>query len=156
MPRGINLFLMSLILIASMGAPLLAASDDQGADERVKKEVLEVENQLNQALLHADSGALRRIYTDDLAYMNAGGEVMSKDQVISEFQSGEIKLLTLGRDDIRLHVFGDAVVLNGISTAALEYKGHVSYGPRRFTNIYVKVDGKWRLASHNVSLITKK
>jgi ketosteroid isomerase-like protein len=156
MRRAFELFLVLLILIAPMRVPLIAADDSQSADEQAKKEVLEVENQLNQALLHAAADALRRIYTDDLAYMNAGGEVMSKDQVISEFQSGEIKLLTLGRDDIRLHVFGGAVVLNGISTAALEYKGHVSYGPRRFTNIYVKVDGKWRLASHNVSLITKK
>jgi hypothetical protein len=148
--------LLPLFFMVLASAPLKAGDTQSNHDEQIKKEVLGVENQLNQALLHADIGTLDRIYSDNLAYMNAGGEVMTKAEVLSKFKSGEIKLLTLGRDDIRLRVFGDAVILYGISTAALEYKGRVSYGPRRFTNAYVKVNGEWRLASHNVSVIAKK
>jgi len=155
MRKRISILLATFfIVVASVS---FMANDLRAADEeQVKKEVMEVENRLNQALLHADMAELDRIYTDNLAYMNAGGEVMSKAEVLAKFKSGEIKLLTLGRDDIRMRVFGDAVILYGISTAALEYKGHVSYGPRHFTNVYVKVNGEWRLASHNVSLISKK
>jgi ketosteroid isomerase-like protein len=149
------LIVLLAMLVAAVPTRLLAGPDDAGS-EQVKQQVLEVENHLNQAMLHADVATLDQIYTDNLAYMNAGGEVMSKAEVLAKFKSGEIKLMTLGRGDIRLTLFGDAVILNGISTAALEYKGHVSYGPRRFTNVYVKVDGAWRLASHNVSVMAKK
>ncbi len=145
------------LLVGAVVRPVFPqAANVPNADEEAKKKaVLSVENELNQALLKADTATLGRIYADDFAYTNAGGELMTKAQVLDGFGSGRIKLLTLGRDDIRLYVFGNTVVLNGISTATLEYKSKISKGPRRFTNVYVNQDGQWRLVAHSVSNFPK-
>jgi ketosteroid isomerase-like protein len=147
--------LMAAALLRPAGLQAVAVNSQNADEEAKKKAVLSVENKLNQALLKGDAEALGRIYTDDLAYTNAGGESFTKAQVLDAFGSGTIKLLTLGRDDIRLYVFGNTVILNGISTATLEYKGKISKGPRRFTNVYVNQGGQWRLAAHSVSNFPK-
>jgi ketosteroid isomerase-like protein len=147
---------LPLVVMAVAGPALSQAANGQDAgDEAKKKAVLSVENELNQALLKADTKVLGRIYADDFAYTNAGGEMLTKAQVLDGFGSGRIKLLTLGRADIRLYVFGNTVILNGISTATLEYKGKISKGPRRFTNVYVNQGGQWRLVAHSVSNFAK-
>lgn len=154
--RTASVMLLPLLAVALVRPAFAHAVNGQGGDEEAtKKAVLAVENELNQALLSADTAALGRIYADDFAYTNAGGELMTKAQVLDGFGSGRIKLMTLGRDDIRLYVFGNTVVLNGISTATLEYKGKISRGPRRFTNVYVKQGGQWRLVAHSVSNFAK-
>jgi ketosteroid isomerase-like protein len=150
------MLLLPLLAVALVRPAWAQSVNIQDGDEEAKKKaVLSVESELNQALLNGDTKVLGRIYADDFAYTNASGEMLTKAQVLDGFGSGRIKLLTLGRADIRLYVFGNTVILNGISTATLEYKGKISKGPRRFTNVYVKQDGQWRLVAHSVSNFPK-
>ena len=64
-------------------------------------------------------------------------------------------LAPMKHDDILIRVYGNTVVLTGRSVGTFNYNGKVSEGPRRFTNVYVKKDGRWQLVAHQ-STDTKK
>jgi len=151
--------LLVLMLTSVFGTQTWAqspvGSNKSTLEETEKTEVLKVEAEVNKALLAGDAEALGRIYTDDLSYTNQIGEMLTKSEVLAGLKSGNIKLPSLGRKDIRLQAFDGTVVLTGISTSTLRYKGVVTNNPRRFANVYVKQNGEWRLAVHTVTEIAK-
>jgi hypothetical protein len=110
--------------------------------EEIKKEVLKVQDQMNEAIEKGDVDALDRIYADHIAYCNGGGDTPDRAAILAEVRSGEFKPIKLDNDDIQLQVYGNTVVLTGRSNTILQYKGKISKGPRRFTNVFVKIDGR--------------
>jgi ketosteroid isomerase-like protein len=116
--------------------------------EEVKKEVLKVDNEKAQAALRVDRKVLGRIYADDVSWTNIRGQVLTKAQVLADLRSGNIKIDSVRHEDVRLRVYGNAVVLTGYSTGKSEYKGKAFSNPRRYTNVYVKQDGRWQLVVH--------
>ena len=148
-------FLLANILGFPAAAQSTMKSKRSALDEAEKTQVLKVEAQVNEALVAGDADVLSHIYADDLSYTNQIGEVLTKSEVLANLKTGNIKLPTLGRQDIRLHAFDGTVVLTGISTSILRYKGVVTNKPRRFANVYVKQNGQWMLVAHTVTEITK-
>jgi hypothetical protein len=144
-----------------------AATDPEG----VKKEVLKVENDLDQALLASDSHALDRIWADNFLYLGTSGEVKAKGERLAEIQSGTIKYDFIKNDDVRLSAHGDTVVLSGRSTTTLLLRDKSSWGaggtshfisPGRlsgnalFSHVYVKLHGRWQLVLEHMTYITEK
>jgi len=142
------------VLVSLAGAQSVTTKDN-AVIETEKKEVLMVENEVNKALLAGDTNVLSRIYADDLSYTNQVGEILTKSQVLSGFKTGNIRLPTLGRRQIRLYAYENTVVLTGISTSTLRYKGVVTNRPRRFSNVYVRQNGQWKLVAHTVTEIAE-
>ncbi|MGH9354876.1 MAG: nuclear transport factor 2 family protein, partial [Terriglobia bacterium] len=118
--------------------------------EQIKKEILQVEHQRNQAMLSHDTAVLNRMYVPDLAWTNPSGESLTKAQVLADLRTGRQKFFSIKHDQIQFHIYGNAVLVNGRSRSALEYRGKVSRTvTRRFLNVYVNESGKWRLIAHH-------
>jgi ketosteroid isomerase-like protein len=120
--------------------------DPQIAD--VKNEVLKIEEERNQALQDGDAESLDRIYTDDLAYTNARGYVLTKAQHLADIKAKNLKLSSIKHSDVEVRVHGSTGIVTGVSTSLVEYKGVASSSPRRYVNVYVKENGLWRCAVH--------
>jgi ketosteroid isomerase-like protein len=120
-----------------------------------KKQVLQAEDDEGKAILKGDTKTLDRLWADELLYTNQKGELHTKAEHLAEFQSGARKFDSYKHDDIRVHVYPDMVVVNGRSTSTAHDKGETSIGPRRYTNVWVKQDGQWRLVVHHVTDIVK-
>ena len=104
----------------------------------------------------ADIKTLERLWADNLVYTAPNGELLTKAQHLAEFQSGIRKFESMKHDDFNIRVYGKTVVvLTGRSTSIMRYNGEVSEGPRRFTNLFVKMDGRWQLVSHHVTNVAK-
>lgn len=118
--------------------------------------MLKVEEELDQALAKGDTATLDRIWADDVIYTSASGQVFTKAQYPERFRSGARKFDSFAHDDIRVRLYGNMAVLTGRSTSVLHDGGKLSAGPRRFTHIYVKQDGRWRLVAHQVTDVAKE
>jgi uncharacterized protein (TIGR02246 family) len=151
-----RILLLLLLIVACAGVARSQGTSGNEADAQTVKEVLKVEQERNQAVLNGDADVLERIYSDDFAYTNESGETPTKAQFVANFRSGKRKFIKYTHDDIHVHVFGNTVVLNGRSTSTYLYNGTVYENPRRFTLVYVKQDGKWRVAALHVSTIPKQ
>jgi len=131
------------------------AQKTQSEDE-ITREVLHVEEVQDHAVAIGDVKTLDQIWADDLVYTTPSGEIQTKAQHLAEFQSGARKFDTMQHDDIKAWAYGpNVVVLMGRSTSTIHYRGEVSVGPRRFTNVFVKMNGRWQIVSHHVTDVAK-
>lgn len=141
--------------IAFTGLGVFAAQAPSEPTDQIEKEVLAVNESVGLAIRSGDTQALGKILSDTFEYTNQTGELLGKTQMLANIQSGRLTTVAQHYSDYRLNVYGDTVVLTGISTTSLVYKGQPSDGPRRFTRVYIKQNGQWRLVAQHVTLVAK-
>ena len=116
--------------------------------EDAKDEIIKVDEERNQALQKGDVATLDRIYTDDLVYSNATGVILTKAQHLADLKSKGLNFKSFKHEDVQVTVHGDTGFLTGISKSVVEFHGSVSSNARRFLNVFVRKDGKWKVAAH--------
>jgi ketosteroid isomerase-like protein len=150
-------FVMTILLLTA--API-ALAQEQSARRDQRRSVEQVIRQLDheriQAQIGADAVALDRIYANDFIGIGPSGTVRTKPQVISDFTSGDLKFQSITTDDVRVRVYGNTAVETGRSIMSGQDKGKTVPPDNRFTRVWVKQQGRWRLvANHYSSLITR-
>lgn len=138
-----------------LGLPAWLARATQTESE-AGQEVLRVEEEQDQAFAKGDTAVLDRIWADDVVYTSASGQVFNKSQYLARFRSGTRKFDSFAHDDIRVRIYGNMAVLTGRSTSVFHDAGKLSATTRRFTHIYVKLDGRWRLVAHQVTDVARQ
>ena len=125
-----------------------AIRDQRGIVEQV---IRKLDNERIKAQLHADAAVLKRIYADDFIGVGPSGTVRTKPQVISDFKSGDLKFQSITTDDVRVRVYGNTAVETGRSTMDGQDKGKAVPRDTRFTRVWVKQQGRWRLVANHYS-----
>src|ERR1700751_5840044 len=123
----------------------------------VEEVIRKLDNERIQAQIHADAPALDRIYAADFIGVGPSGRVRTKPQVILDFTSGDLKFQSITTDDVQVRVYGNTAVETGRSTMIGQDKGQTVPRDTRFTRVWVKQKGRWRLvANHYSSRITQQ
>ena len=123
-------------------------------DEAAKAEVRNASEQYDKAREAKDRAALERILADGLSW-TARGDRLNKAQVIADILSNNLHFKSFAHDSVAVNLFGNTGVVTGHSTSVLEYKGKLFDAPRLFTDVYVKMEGRWQLVVHQVSELAK-
>src|SRR6201987_1469969 len=125
---------------------------ERGSDRtNVEETIRKVDNERIQAQIHADATALDRIYAADFIGVGPSGTVRTKAQVILDFTSGDLKFQSITTDDVQVRVYGNTAVETGRSTMEGQDKGHTVPRDTRFTRVWVKQHGRWRLVANPYS-----
>ena len=120
--------------------------------ESVEETIRKLDNGRIQAQIHADAVALDRIYADDFVGVGPSGTVRTKPQVISDFTSGELKFQSITTDEVKVRVYENTAVETGLSTMLGQDKDKAVPRETRFTRVWVKQKGRWRLVANHYSL----
>src|SRR6201993_5496284 len=141
------------VLVLTVGP--MGVGQEQSARGSHKISVEEVIRKLDdervQAQVHADATALDRIYAADFIGVGPSGRVRTKPQVILDFTSGDLKFQSITTDDVQVRVYGDTAVETGRSTMIGEEQGQTVPRDTRFTRVWVKQQGHWRLVANHYS-----
>ncbi|MHB8217766.1 MAG: nuclear transport factor 2 family protein [Candidatus Sulfotelmatobacter sp.] len=151
--------LRRLVIWSVMTATLsgvLGAQEQPAAsqDAEIEKEILSIEALKNDAMQKGDAKVLDEVYTDSLIFVDARGKVLTKQDRIKEFASGSLKYNSFRQGDYRFHIYGNTAVVTGVACSVVDHHGSVNQTPRRFTSVYVKLDGHWRFVAHQATLVT--
>lgn len=143
-----------------IGSLLLAAvsphAQPQNPSQRgVVEEIKKVDRERIQAQVNADAVALDRLYADDFIGVGPSGTVRMKKDVLSDFTSGRLKFQSITTDDVRIRVYGNAAVETGLSTMKGQDAGKVVPEENRFTRVWIKQGGRWRLVANHYSNLVK-
>jgi uncharacterized protein (TIGR02246 family) len=154
---------MRLILVVAvvvLTATSLALGQEQSTSRDQKSSVEQAIRQLDheriQAQIGADAVALDRIYADDFIGVGPSGRVRTKPQVISDFTSGDLKFQSITTDDVQVRVYGNTAVETGLSKMIGQDKGKAVPRDTRFTRVWVKQQGRWRLVANHYSSQTTR
>jgi uncharacterized protein (TIGR02246 family) len=127
-----------------------ARRDQKGS---VEQTIRRLDDERIQAQIHADAATLDRIYADDFIGVGPSGTVRTKPQVLSDFTSGELKFQSITTDEVRIRIYGNTALETGRSTMIGEDKGKAVPRDNRFTRVWVKQHGRWRLVANHYSLL---
>jgi ketosteroid isomerase-like protein len=143
------------IAFVAFSAAAIASGEQQGAirdsKQIVEQVIKKLDNERIQAQVHADAAALERIYADDFIGVGPSGTVRTKPQVILDFTSGDLRFQSITTDDVRVRVYGNAAVETGRSTMDGQDKGKVVPHDTRFTRVWIRQQGRWRLVANHYS-----
>jgi len=140
----------SLLLLAAVSAHAQPQSQRSVVDE-----IRKVDRERIQAQVNADPVALDRIYADDFIGIGPSGTLRTKKDVLSDFKSGSLKFQSITTDDVRIRVYGNAAVETGLSTMKGQDAEKVVPEENRFTRVWIKQGGRWRLVSNHYSNLVK-
>jgi ketosteroid isomerase-like protein len=143
---------IALTLLGVLGAvPTYAQKPN--AQER---EVLKASQVLDEAsLIKKDRATMERLYANDYTYTHSNGTVLNKAQEIAESMSPDQAWSAHKSDDMKVRIYGDVAVVTGVSTLTGSAKGYVS-GARRFTEVWVRRNGRWQEVGGQSTLVPAK
>jgi uncharacterized protein (TIGR02246 family) len=147
-----TLVLAALVLT---GTPLaLGQKQNASRDQRssVQRAIRQLDRERIQAQIDADAKALDRIYADDFVGVGPSGTVRTKSQVITDFTSGDLRFKSITTDEVQVRVYGKTAVETGLSTMVGQDKGKIVPQDTRFTRVWVKQKGRWRLVANHYSI----
>jgi ketosteroid isomerase-like protein len=123
----------------------------QGDEQRI----IALENIWNQVQIKHDADAMSTMLHPDFVFTDYDGTVMSKAAFLASIRDPSNKLSLEVSDDMKLHRFGDTVVVTGATheKGTLKGKAYEHYG--RFTDTWIKQNGEWICVASQLGLLQK-
>ena len=110
---------------------------------RVEDEIKKLEQDWAQANIKSGAAAVDQYEADDIVKTDPSGHVTDKAQDKADQGSGDLKFESMELSDMTVHVYGDTAVVVGSNNLHGTYKGQDISGRYRFTDTWVKRNGKW-------------
>lgn len=139
--------ILANLLAVSMGLPAITLAQEDVTTKREAAAIRAAAKDYAAALARGDAGALSKLWTDDGDYVDATGQRFKAREIISQL-SGSIekkRAVTSDEESKLRFITADVVVEDGTMGAEVTDDGEAAAG--RFTAVWVKRDGRWRLDS---------
>jgi len=140
--------ILALIPIGEAQKQSASGSQQTSVEDVIRK----LDNERIQAQIGADATVLDRLYADDFIGVGPSGTVRTKPQVLLDFTSGQLKFQSITTDEVQVRVYENTAVETGLSTMVGQDKGKTVPRDTRFTRVWVKQQGRWRLVANHYSL----
>lgn len=124
------------------------------SDASLGKELSELERTWNEAHVAGDADALERLSADDLVVTVPGMPPMTKSEAFAVVRSGRMKFQSYRTSDVRIRIYGNAAVVTGRLQRARTIGDRKAEDDWRFTKVYVRKSGDWRVVAFHASPVS--
>ncbi|MCA1602250.1 MAG: nuclear transport factor 2 family protein [Acidobacteria bacterium] len=121
-----------------------APANRKGQGSSAEHEVMRINREWVDAIVRGDASATERFVATDGVFTDATGSIFDRTQQIAMIKSGDLKLESATFDDVKVREYGDTAVVTYRSTDKGQYKGKDFSGQYRWTETWIKRDGKWQ------------
>jgi ketosteroid isomerase-like protein len=150
-----------ILLVVALAVLSPCAVSAKGAKQKAEKQKAAVEEEVRRldlahadAVLRGDLAAMDKLWTKDFIVNNPFNEIDKADRI----RTGAVTYSSFVREPEAVMVHGDTVIVMGRETVVPK-GGSPDAGKtvnRRYTNIWMKRDGRWRLVARHASVICPK
>ena len=146
-----------VLLIIGMSSMALGQTTGLEADRESNEAqaLLKLEREWIEAFKNRDKAALERILADDFIFTDDEGQVYGKTQYI-EAVTQVIKVGSYAVDDHTIRVYGDTGIVAARWTGKITVDGKDASGSIRYTDTFVKRQGRWQVVASQDTRIPKK
>jgi ketosteroid isomerase-like protein len=143
--RAPALILLALILLPV--APGSAAVFTIAAAAAARQEILAADARRFVAMVQGDLAALEGLLTEDLTYTHSNGQVETRGELLESLRSGRLRYLAAEPSESAVRLQGDTAIVTGRADLRVSAQGRELTLPVRFTEVWVKSGGVWKLAA---------
>lgn len=146
------------LMIALIACVWMAVAQGQKQDSQARglnkaeQQIMALNREWADAIVRGDVAALDRLFADDMIVTSSSGEVRTKAQEMADLKPGtEITTYFFNTDDVRVRVYKDAAVVTGMARWRVRHQGRDIDNERRYTSVYVKQQGRWRIVAQQLT-----
>ena len=148
---------MRMILLAvalTVVAPGLASAQSAKQHAAIEQEIRRLDLAHADAVLRGDLAAMDKLWTKDFKVNNPFNEIDKADRI----RTGAVTYSSFVREPESVLIHGDTVIVMGRETVVPkgESPGAGQTINRRYTNIWMKREGRWQLVARHASVICQK
>jgi ketosteroid isomerase-like protein len=132
-----------LFAFVCVGPVLADSPKSQPKDQAVIDAVKQVEQDMGKAMVAGDINKLDQIYADDFATIGSSGKIITKQNLMSDFESFHDKLEWFENGPIDVQVFGNLAVAQGSVREKRTHNGKDTSGEFVWMDLLEKRAGKW-------------
>ena len=140
---------VALAMLAPLGL-------DAQAPGTVERELTVLENAWSTADVQRDSSFLNRLFADEYVSTDDEGGVRTKAEDIAIVASGEWQMTSFRLTDLRIQVHGNVAVVTGLNTNAGTWHGRDASGEYRFTDVFVRREGRWQCVATQATKVVHR
>ena len=144
--------MMRLALALALLAAACSAPGGPGTPE-AEQALREVNARYDRAIVAGDRAELERILAADYVYVTAEGEIRDRAATIAQHSSGRMRVASEGSRDLQLRWLGDHALIVGRFPGRLTVGGATIPFNERYSSIWAREGGAWRLRHEHASLI---
>jgi ketosteroid isomerase-like protein len=122
-----------------------AIAYSQTESRLAEQEVKGLEELWCKAWVAADAATLDRIHADDYVAVNNIGTLNPKSSVIADVRAGLFRYQSMEHRDLSFRVYGDTVVVVGVTVNKGNRGERDVSGTFRYTRVWVKRRGIWQV-----------
>jgi ketosteroid isomerase-like protein len=130
--------------VAQQGKEVTTNTADQTELQRLEKV-------WNDAHLRGDTAALDDLWADDLTVTVPRMPVFNKGQSLAIWRTGRMNFQRYDTTDLAFRIYGDSAVVTGRLIRERSFGDKHIHEDWRFTKVYVRREGKWRVVSWQAS-----
>lgn len=130
----------------SLAAFLLIVGLQPGQDDTIVQ-FREMQRNLATAYQRGDRAFVDALLADDWTSTDYQGRIWTKDRVLALFDGPRPPMTSAQIDVDRVRLLGDVAIVTGRSVSAGRVDGRDVSITQRYTDIYVRRDGRWRVVA---------
>jgi uncharacterized protein (TIGR02246 family) len=151
-----HLHLFGLVLALTCAAATFGQTENKVKKSgRAEQQVMALNNAWADAITKGDAAALGRILADDVIVTSGNGEIRNKAAEIKDSAGAPdpefVWLRPFTTEEVRVRIYRDAALVTGRAKWGFRYRGQEVNQERRYTHMYVKQLGQWRIVAQQVS-----
>ena len=120
----------------------------------VEDDLAKLGENLRRAELLGDVVVLGDVLAPDFRGIGPRGFILTKEDWLAKHRTGDLKYEAFERSEMTVRTYGDAAIMTSRESTKAFYKGReVPGGDHRATHVFVRQEGRWRLAGIQLSPI---
>ena len=142
-----KMFFLAVLVVCACAAPMPANSSENAGSQEAEDiaTIKQVEKEMGDAMVEVDIERLGQCFADDWVTTVPAGTMatITKQSILSDFQSGKEKLEAFELGPIDVQVFGNVAIAQGSSMEKRTRNGRDTSGRFVWVDILEKRAGKW-------------
>jgi uncharacterized protein (TIGR02246 family) len=138
--------LLSILFVVAFAVLPAAPARAADAAQQAEQAVLDAHEKRRAATLKGDAEAVAAMMTDDFTFTHPNAVVETKAQFVDALKSGQLRYRSITDEARQARVHGDTGIVSGTCRIVVNASGTEFDVRVRFTELWVKMDGGWRMA----------
>ena len=149
---------LTLIVVLIFGRSVFIAQSKTNTNARLRgavSELMQIERDIGDANVRRDKAFFERIEGDEFVFIDSAGGMTTKAEDVASLDkpAGGTRLVSYVPSEMNVRVYGNTAVVTGLVTSTYKNADREIVARNRFTDVFVKRDGRWQLvAGHSSNL----
>lgn len=129
----------------------LSLITELSAQNKIEQQILDLSKKKFDWMIHKNVDSLALVLDKDLRYVHSNGWSETKQEVLDDLLSGKLNYVAVDIHAAQVRLYEQTAIVDGTGKFQVTMNGNPLTIELGYTEVYVKRQGKWLLASRHAN-----